>query len=221
WGTTGLGVDLTVLGDDTPRTWGLVFDPELSASFGGNITLLNDPRETIGAALKYLGYSLNTTSIEELDEAKALVADAVARIAAFDSDQYDELLVSGQTQLAHGYSGNMLYGIDEAENPDDYTYFVPDEGGTIWTDNMALPFDAPHPCTAHTFINFILDAENGAALTNWNLYGSPNAASEPFIDAEVLENEIVYPADRSKLEFITNTGDFETNFSDAFSEAKG
>ena len=159
--------------------------------------------------------------MEELDEAKALVADAVARIAAFDSDQYDELLVSGQTQLAHGYSGNMLYGIYEAENPDDYTYFVPDEGGTIWTDNMALPFDAPHPCTAHTFINFILDAENGAALTNWNLYGSPNAASEPFIDAEVLENEIVYPADRSKLEFITNTGDFETNFSDAFSEAKG
>jgi spermidine/putrescine-binding protein len=221
WGTTGLGVDLTVLGEDTPRTWGLIFDPELSANFGGNITLLNDPRETLGAALKYLGYSLNTTSAEELDEAKALVADAVARIAAFDSDQYDELLVSGQTQIAHGYSGNMLYGIYDAENPDDYTYFVPEEGGTIWTDNMALPFDAPHPCTAHTFINFILDAENGAALTNWNLYGSPNAAAEPFIDAEVLENEIVYPADRSKLEFITNTGDFETNFSDAFSEAKG
>ncbi|MEK9937658.1 MAG: spermidine/putrescine ABC transporter substrate-binding protein [Ilumatobacter sp.] len=221
WGTTGLGVDLTVMGEDTPRTWGLLFDPELSANFDGRITLLNDPRETLGAALKYLGYSLNTTSESELDEAKALVADAVDRIAAFDSDQYDELLATGETAVAHGYSGNMLFAILELDNADDYTYFVPDEGGTIWTDNMAVPFDAPHPCTAHTFINFILDAENGAALTNWNLYASPNAAAEQYIDPEVLEDEIIYPSDRSKLEFITDTGDFETKFSDALSEAKG
>lgn len=221
WGTTGLGVDLTVMGEDTPRTWGLIFDPELSANFDGRITLLNDPRETLGAALKYLGYSLNTTSADELAEAKALVADAVDRIAAFDSDQYDELLATGETAVAHGYSGNMVVGIDEAENPDNYTYFVPDEGGTIWTDNMAVPFDAPHPCTAHTFINFMLDAENGAALTNWNLYASPNAAAEQYIDPEVLSNEIIYPSDTSKLEYIQNTGDFETNYSDAFSEAKG
>ncbi len=72
------------MGEDTPRTWGLIFDPELSANFDGRITLLNDPRETLGAALKYLGYSLNTTSADELAEAKALVADAVDRIAAFD-----------------------------------------------------------------------------------------------------------------------------------------
>lgn len=221
WGTTGLGIDLTVMGEDTPRTWGLIFDPELSANFDGRITLLNDPRETLGAALKYLGYSLNTTSADELAEAKALVADAVDRIAAFDSDQYDELLASGETAVAHGYSGNMLFAILELDNAEDYTYFVPEEGGTIWTDNMAVPFDAPHPCTAHSFINFILDAENGAALTNWNLYASPNAAAEPFIDAEVLEDEIIYPSDRSKLEFITDTGDFETEFSDALSEAKG
>ncbi|MFZ8877139.1 MAG: polyamine ABC transporter substrate-binding protein [Ilumatobacteraceae bacterium] len=221
WGTTGLGIDLTVMGEDTPRTWGLIFDPELSANFDGRITLLNDPRETLGAALKYLGYSLNTTSADELAEAKALVADAVDRIAAFDSDQYDELLASGETAVAHGYSGNMLFAILELDNAEDYTYFVPEEGGTIWTDNMAVPFDAPHPCTAHSFINFILDAENGAALTNWNLYASPNAAAEAFIDAEVLEDEIIYPSDRSKLEFITDTGDFETEFSDALSEAKG
>jgi spermidine/putrescine-binding protein len=221
WGTTGLGVDLTVMGEDTPRTWGLIFDPELSANFDGRITLLNDPRETLGAALKYLGYSLNTTSADELAEAKALVADAVDRIAAFDSDQYDELLATGETAVAHGYSGNMVVGIDEAENPDNYTYFVPDEGGTIWTDNMAVPFDAPHPCTAHSFINFILDAENGAQLSEWNYYGSPNEASVPFMDPEFLADETVYPSDRSKLEFITDTGDFETEFSDALSEAKG
>ena len=221
WGTTGLGVDLTVMGEDTPRTWGLLFDPELSANFDGRITLLNDPRETLGAALKYLGYSLNTTSESELDEAKGLVADAVDRIAAFDSDQYDELLAAGTSAVAHGYSGNFLVQFFEADNPDQYTYFVPEEGGTRWVDNMAVVADAPHPCTAHAFINFLLDAENGAALTNWNYYASPNAAAVPFIDQEVLDDPIVYPADQSKLEFIADTGDFEINFSDAFIEAKG
>ena len=86
---------------------------------------------------------------------------------------------------------------------------------------MAVVGDAPHPCTAHTFINFILDAENGAALTNWNYYASPNAAAEEFIEPEILEDPAIYPTDLSKLEFISDTGDFEINFSDAFIEAKG
>lgn len=224
WGTTGLGVDLAVTGEDVPETWGLVFDGELAAQYGlegAYATLLNDPRETMGAALKYLGYSLNTTSEEELAEAKELVQQAKDRVAAFDSDQYDELLATGNSAVAHGFSGNFLVQFDEADDPDQYAYFVPQEGGTRWVDNMAIPVDAPHPCTAHTFINFLLDAERGAQLTNWNYYASPNAASEPFIDPDVLSDPIVYPTDTSKLEFIEDTGDFEINFSDAFIEAKG
>ncbi len=224
WGTTGLGVDLTVTGEDVPETWGLIFDPTVAEQYnlsGSYATLLNDPRETMGAALKYLGYSLNTTSDAELDEAKKLVQDAQDRITAYDSDQYDELLVTGDSSVAHGYSGNFIVQFDGAENPDNYAYFVPEEGGTRWVDNMAIPKDAPHPCTAHTFINYLLDAERGAQLTNWNYYASPNAASEEFIDPDVLEDPIVYPTDTSKLEFIEDTGDFEINFSDAFIEAKG
>ena len=221
WGTTGLGVNLTAIGDDVAAGWGLVFDPAISSKYAGQITLLNDPRETLGAALKYLGYSLNSVDEGQLEEAKDLVAGAVDNIAAFDSDQYDELLTSGQTVIAHGFSGNIVVSIDEYEGDDEYTYIMPGQGGTIWTDNMAIPFDAPHPCTAHTFINFMLDAENGAQLSEWNYYASPNAASVEFMDPEFLADETVYPSDRSKLEFITDTGDYETNFSDAFSEAKG
>ena len=224
WGTTGLGVDLSVTGEDVPRTWGLIFDADIAAQYGLDgqaATLLNDPRETMGAALKYLGYSLNTTSESELAEAQELVSGALDRVAAFDSDQYDELLVTGDSAVAHGYSGNFLFQFLDADNPDQYTYFVPDEGGTRWIDNMAIPKDAPHPCTAHTFINFLLDAERGAQLTNWNLYASPNEAAVEFIDQEVLDDPIVYPTDTSKLEEIEDTGDFETNFSDSFIAAKG
>ncbi len=223
WGTTGLGVNEAAIGEEVPRTWGLIFDPALIEQYGlsGSYTMLNDPRETIGAALKYLGYSLNSTSEEELAQAQEVIATARDAAAAFDSDQYDELLGSGDSLVAHGYSGNFIVQFDEADSPDDFAYFVPDEGGTRWVDNMAVVADAPHPCTAHAFINFILDAENGAALTNWNFYASPNAASEEFIDPEVLEDPIVYPQDTSKLEFIADTGDFETNFTDAFTAAKG
>jgi len=221
WGTTGLGVDKAVTGEDFPRSWALVFDPAVAEQYGaaGAITLLNDPRETMGAALKYLGYSLNSTSEDELDEAKELVANSP--LQAFDSDQYDELLAQGQSVIAHGYSGNFFVQFDEADDPSQYEYFVPDEGGTRWVDNMAVVADAPHPCTAHTFINFLLDAENGAALTNWNYYASPNGAAEEFIEAEILEDPAIYPTDLSQLEFISDTGDFEINFTDAFIEAVG
>jgi spermidine/putrescine-binding protein len=223
WGTTGVGIDLGVTGDDVPKTWGLLFDEGLADEYGlsGKISLLDDPRETMGAALKYLGYSLNSTSADELAEAEAVIADAVSRVAAFDSDQYSELVVAGETVVGHGYSGNFLWDFEEGES--EYTYFVPDEGGTVWVDGMGVLADAPHPCTAFAFMNFLLDAQNGAQLTNYNWYASPNAAAEPFIDQEVLDNEIIYPsaATMERLEFIEDTGDFEIEFTDALTRARG
>jgi spermidine/putrescine-binding protein len=222
WGTTGLGVDTTVVGDDPEPSWGWIFDPEVSDQLDGRITMLDDPREAMGAALAYLGYSINATDEAQLQEAADLIAQTTDRLAAFDSDQYEDLLVSGETAVAHGYSGDFFGAFDEAENADDYTYLIPEEGAVRWVDNMAVLADAPHPCTAHAFINFILDAENGAQLTNWNFYGSPNAAAEEFIDAEVLEDPAIYPPEDvlSELEFIEDTGASERLYTDLFTEAK-
>ena len=87
---------------------------------------------------------------------------------------------------------------------------------------MAVPTNADHPCTAHTFINFLLDAENGAALTNWNASASPNEASNEFIDPEILEDDSVYPSDElfDRLEMIEDTGGFEINYTDYFAIAR-
>ena len=224
-GTTGLAVDTEVIGADFPRSWSIVFDPEFADQFSGQISLLNDPRETLGAALKYLGYSLNTTSQEELDEARDLVSSSSGNLAAFNTDSADELLTSGETAIAHGYSGDMFTQILETdEGTDRYVYFVPEEGGTRWIDNMAIPFDAPHPCTAHTFINWLMDGEQGAALANWNYYTTPNEAAKPFLDEDLLaflEDPTVITSGEESLELIVDTGDFEINYSDAFIEAKG
>ena len=224
WGTTGIAVDTAAVGTDFPRSWSIIFDPAVADAYAGKISLLNDPRETLGAALKYLGYSLNTTDSDELEEAKNLVADARGRIAAFDTDSADELLTTGETVIAHGYSGDMFTQFLETDDPSRYVYFVPTEGGTRWIDNMAIPHDAPNPCTAHTFINWLLDGENGAALSNYNYYSTPNEAALDGLDEELLafvDDPDVIPGGVGSLESIQDTGDFEINFTDAFIEAVG
>jgi len=220
WGTTGLGVDLQVVGEDVEATWGLVFDPELASQFSGQIALLDDPRETMAAALYYLGHSPNTTDEAELQEASDLIAQASANIAAFDSNLYTDLLLSGEVAISHGFSGNYFTAIDEVDGWDRYAYLIPEEGATKWVDTMAILADAPHPCSAHTFIDFLLDAENGAALTNWNFYASPNAAAEEFILPEVLEDPAIYPENEENLYFLEDTGEAEIIYNDLFTRAK-
>lgn len=223
-GTTGLGVDTSVVGTDFPRSWALVFNPEVADAFSGQITLLNDPRETMGAALLYLGYSLNTTSADELAEATEVVAAARGRLAAFDTDSANDLLVDGETAIAHSYSGDLFGNFVETDDPSQYVYFVPEEGGVRWLDNMAIPADAGSPCTAHTFINWLLGAEQGAALANYTYYETPNTAAVDGLDEELqafLTDPSVVPGGPESLSTIEDTGDFEVNYSDAFIEAKG
>lgn len=222
WGTTGLGVSLEVAGEDPEPTWGWIFDPEMADDLDGRITMLDDAREALGAALRYLGYSVNSTNEAELQEAAALVAETTDRLAAFDSDQYEDLLVAEETAVAHGYSGDFFAAFDANDAWEDYVYLIPQEGAVRWVDTMAVLADAPHPCTAHTFINFILDPENGAQLTNWTFYASPNEAAQEFIDAEILEDPAIYPpADVAEdLEFLEDTGETERMFTDLFAEAK-
>jgi spermidine/putrescine-binding protein len=196
-----------------------VFDAELAEAHGGRISLLDDPRETLGAALYYLGHDPNTTDEDELQAAADLVAEAREWTAAFTSDQFSELLLAGETVVAHGFSGNFLDNFGDDER---YRYLIPEEGATIWTDNMAVLADAPHPCTAHTFIDFVLDAENGAQLTNYTFYASPNAAAREFIDPEILDDPAIYPdpATQDNLHFLEDTGDAEILFNDYFTRAK-
>jgi spermidine/putrescine-binding protein len=229
WGTTGIGFSYDVVDDSDGISWALIFDPDQRAQYAGQISMLDDSREALGAALKYLGYSLNTTSQEELDAAAQLIAETTADLATFSSSGYWDLLVEGTTVVAQGWNGDFFAAYDGASTDDydayeDFGYAVPDEGGVVWVDNMAIPITAESPCTAHAFIDFMLDAENGATLTNYNYYASPNIAAEEFIYEEILEDPSIYPPqelfDDGSLEFLEDLGDFTTNYEDAFVEAK-
>ena len=205
----------------------MIFDPELAEPNAGFISLLDDERETMGAALIYLGYSINTTNEAEVDEAAALLKETKDRLAAFTSSGYWDLLTAGETLVSQGWNGDFLFAYDEASTDDydayeDFGYAIPLEGAAAWVDTMAVPITAEHPCTAQAFINFLLDPFYGAELTNYNYYASPNAAAEEFIWEEILEWDAIYPPQDviDRLEFFEDLGDFGNYYADAYSAAK-
>jgi spermidine/putrescine-binding protein len=207
WGTTGIGYNLEATGE-VPNSWDWIFDPEKAAQFEGKISLLNDQREVIGAALKYLGYSMNSVDPTELEAAKQAILAIKPYVATFDSDSFGDLLVSGEAVLGLGWSGGYFQDIYASDN-ENLGYVIPQEGGVIWTDNLAIPNTAPNPYTAEVLINYLLDPEIGAMISNFTYYASPNQAAAALIEEEVTSDPGIYPSEETlaKLEFLTELGE--------------
>ena len=218
WGTSGIGYDTNVFAEP-PDSWGYFFDPALASQYSGKMSMLNDGRETIGAALKYLGYSLNSTDPAQLEEAKQLLLQQKPWIKAYDSEAFEDLLAAGETVLAHGYSGDFFMAAVEAEQ---IGYVIPKEGATIWADNLCIPRTANSQYTAEVFINYLLRPEVNAKISNFTWYASPNDAANQFISAEILEDPAIYPPQEvmDKLEFIRDVGEATTLYDRIWTEIK-
>jgi spermidine/putrescine transport system substrate-binding protein len=218
WGTSGIGYDLNYF-EEAPDSWAHIFDPAIASQYAGKMTMLNDSREVIGAALKYLGYSLNSTNEAELEEAKELLIQQKQWVSAYDSEAFGDLIASGDAIIGHGWSGGYFMAAAEADN---VWYVIPQEGAVVWTDNLAIPKTAPSKYTAEVFINYLLRPEVGAKITNFTWYGSPNAASDEFIDPEIREEPAIYPPPEvmDKLEFIRDVGEATTLYDRVWTEIK-
>jgi spermidine/putrescine transport system substrate-binding protein len=210
WGTSGLGVRIDRLPGASDAalaafaTWRTVFDP---AAHPGPFVMLADPRETIGAALIYLGHSPNSTDPEALAQAEDLLSRQRARVltyAPFASGR--DLLASGDVVVAHNYSGDIIMAREDVPG---IRFVIPREGAIIWTDNLAVPARAPASYTAHVFINFVLDGEIGGRLSNFTRYASPNRAALPYIDTIIRSDPAVYPDEdvMQRLEVLRDVGD--------------
>jgi spermidine/putrescine transport system substrate-binding protein len=205
WGTTGLGIrGDRVQGDpDELATWGLLFDAARSPR---RFAFLDDPRETIGAALLYLGYSVNSTDDAELAAAEAVLTEAARRAVAFTpASTGRDLLLAGELDVSHNHSGEITVAGEERP---EILYLVPREGAVVWADNLVIPAGAGGAYTAHVFVNFLLDAQNGARLTEEVRYFSPNLASWELLDSALrAEHErLLEPGAMEGLEFIADVG---------------
>ncbi|HET7480176.1 MAG TPA: spermidine/putrescine ABC transporter substrate-binding protein [Rubrobacteraceae bacterium] len=215
WGTTGILYDPEVVEEEVTG-WDAMWDEKYS----GKIGMLNDVRETFGASLKRLGYSLNSTDKGELDEAQSELEKQKPLLRGyFGSPEGGDLVVGGDLALAHVFSGDGFSAI--AEN-DKLVYIIPDQGATRWTDNMAIPKGAPNPDVGHQFINYILDPKVGADLSNYTYYGCPNKASMPMIDKAAKNDPAIYPPPKvfERLEVIKDLGSATKDYERRFTEVK-
>ncbi|HXQ34668.1 MAG TPA: spermidine/putrescine ABC transporter substrate-binding protein, partial [Anaerolineales bacterium] len=105
WGTSGFAVDTSVV-TDVQSSWNMMFDP--NSPYCGKISMLDDERETIGAALMYLGYSINDTDPAHLEEAKNLLIEQSKCVKAYDSQTNDDLIIQGETVLGHIWTGDAI-----------------------------------------------------------------------------------------------------------------
>jgi len=214
WGTTGLGVNVgkvtELLGDDAPiDSLALVFDPanmEKLAACG--VHFLDAPSEMIPAALKYIGEDPNSHDPEVIAKAEGVFMPIRPYIQKFHSSEYINALANGDICVAVGWSGDVLQARDraaEAENGVDIAYNAAREGAQMWFDQMAIPVDAPNPDGAHKFLNFIMDAHNMAAASNYVYYANGNLASQEFLEADVIEDPAIYPTPAALENLFTTT----------------
>lgn len=221
WGTTGIAYNTTAFPDGPPDSWAVLFEPELLCQHSGFASMLDDERETIGAALKYLGYSYNDTDPAHHEEAKTLLQAQKECLAGYNSDNFNQTLAGEEVLVAHAWSGGTALARSENEN---VAFVIPKEGGAIWQDNMAIPIDAPNKYTAEVFINYLLDSEIGAQLTNYTYYFTPNKAAEPLLDESYFQllqdgNMLVDEETLKRLEWIKRD-DKSIIFSDTWTAVK-
>ncbi len=207
WGTTGIGYNVEMiaerLGEDYEvDSWALIFDPEISGKLADcGISMLDAPTEMLPAAMNYLGLSPNSTDKADFEAGAALLESVRENIRYFHSSQYISDLANGDICVSVGWSGDVfqaLYRAEEAENGVEVGYVIPKEGALQWFDMLAIPADAPHPEAAHAFINFIMDAQITADITDYVWYANGNEASMSLVDPDITSDPGIFPTEEAK-----------------------
>ncbi|MDA0894675.1 MAG: polyamine ABC transporter substrate-binding protein [Proteobacteria bacterium] len=206
WGTTGFAYNTKAIQERMPEapvsSWAMVFEPEIVSQFEDcGVAILESPTDILASAKHYLGLDPASESADDLKQAEDLLMSVRQYIRYFHPSQYINDLANGDICLAVGYSGDLLQSRDraaEANNGVEIEYVIPEEGGVVWFDLMAIPADAPNVDEAHQFINFIMDAQIAADITNYVFYANANAASTELVDSEVTSDQGIYPSDEVK-----------------------
>lgn len=200
---------------DFDASWSVFLDKALK----GRMTMLNDPREAIGAALKYNGYSVNTKDLQQLVKAKEQLIEWKAQLAKFESEQYKNGIASGEYIVVQGYSGDILQVMQEN---DDVCFALPKEGTTTSIDFLVIPKEAQKVALAHEFINYLYEPAVAAANMNFTCYLSPNTQGLQLIEdrLKALFTEFLADETLQKIELIHDVGSTSEAYNKIWDEVK-
>jgi putrescine transport system substrate-binding protein len=202
WGTTGIGYDVDkvrmALGDNAPvNSWDLIFKEEnISKLKSCGVAMLDSPSEIISIALHYLGLPSNSTNPDDYQKAQALLLKIRPYILYFDSSRIDADLADGNICAVVGWANGALaaQAINEkASTGRKISYSLPREGALVWSENLVLLKDAPHPKAGMVFINYMLQPKIIAKTSNHTLYPNANKDATEFVERKLRDNPWIYP----------------------------
>jgi spermidine/putrescine-binding protein len=188
WGTVGILYNKTMVNGPID-SWSVLFDEQ----YQDNILMQRSVRDAMGIALKYLGYSLNTTDEAELQAARDLLIKQKQSgvVQAYVIDEVRDKMIGNMAAIGVIYSGEAIY--TKRENPD-LEYVVPKEGSNVWIDSWVIPKNAKHKETAEKFIDFLCRPEIALKNFDYITYSTPNVAAQELIEDEDIRNsKIAFP----------------------------
>jgi len=209
WGTIGILYDTTKV-DGEIDSWDVLFNHE----YAGDIIMQNSLRDTYMIALKYLGYSLNTTNEDEINEAQELLIAQKPDVQAYLVDEARDEVVAGNAAMAVVYSGEAYLGHQYNEN---LKYVVPKEGSNVWIDSWGITKDCQNVEAAQQFLDFLCREDVAMMNFEYIYYSTPNEAVIAALSDEDRADESLVPSDESTANCeVCTQSDEETN--DLYSE---
>jgi putrescine transport system substrate-binding protein len=202
WGTIGLGYNPELvkraLGTDKIDSWSVLLEPGNAKKLAKcGIAILDAPTDVFGSVAIYKGLDPNSEKPEDLKVVEEALTKVRPYIRYFHSSSYINDLAAGEICLALGWSGDVLQARDRgaaAAKPVTVRYAIPKEGAINYFDMLAIPADAPHPDNAHAFLNYMMEPEVIAKVTNKVRFANGNSASMPFVDESIRDDPNIYPS---------------------------
>lgn len=205
WGTTGLVYNSEIL-QTPPDDWEYLWQNRDRLS--KRITLIDDKREVMGAVLKMLGYSYNSTQESEIKQAYEKLEQLKPAIAAFDTDAWRNRILAGDLYIAMCYSGDAIK--IAKENPK-FKYVIPKSGTSLWTDTIVIPRTAPNQDGAYEWINYILKPDVSAKFVTTQSLATPNRLAFESLPPRYKNNPSLFPPDEvlEKCDRIADIGEMD------------
>ena len=191
WGTVGILYNKKMV-DEPIDSWSVLWDEKYKDS----ILMQDSVRDAFGVALKYLGYSLNSTDLDELQAAKNLLIEQKPLVQAYVIDQVRDKMIGNEAALGVIYSGEALYC--QQENPD-LDYVIPKEGSNLWMDSWVIPKNAEHKKNAEAFINFLCRPDIAKMNFEYITYSIPNSTGQALIEDDYMRNSTIAFPDIDQL----------------------
>lgn len=216
FGTVGLIYNKDVVTEPVD-SWDILWNEK----YKGKIFMFDTYRDTMGAALKKLNYSLNTTNAKEIEEAKQLLLDQRKLVSPlYGVDNGTTMIPAGESDINMIWSGEGLNLQDEYPN---LVYVVPKEGANFWIDSLCIPYNASNVEGAEKFINFVSDKESALRIADEIGYTTPNREARLEQPEEVRNNPNAYMPkeimDRCEI-YVDFPSDVKKIYDEAWTEIK-